>query len=52
MHKNRLQEYTQRSGIQMPIYQTRNEGMEHAPKFRSIVDVDGCLYTCPNTFSA
>lgn len=51
MHKNRLQEYTQRSGIQMPIYQTRNEGMQHAPKFRSTVEVDGCSYTSPNTFS-
>ncbi|KAM3693899.1 hypothetical protein ACJW31_07G019500 [Castanea mollissima] len=38
MHKNRLQEYTQRLGIQMPIYQTRNEGMQHAPKFRSTVE--------------
>ncbi|XP_050261148.1 double-stranded RNA-binding protein 4-like isoform X5 [Quercus robur] len=51
MHKNRLQEYTQRLGIQMPMYKTRNEGMQHAPKFRSTVEVDGCIYTSPNTFS-
>ena len=35
----------------MPIYQTRNEGMQHVPKFRSTVEVDGCIYTSPSTFS-
>lgn len=52
MHKNRLQEYTQRSGIPLPVYQTINEGgLPHAPKFRSKVLVDGVSYTSPNTFS-
>ncbi|RVX07560.1 Double-stranded RNA-binding protein 1 [Vitis vinifera] len=51
MHKNRLQEYTQRSAIPLPIYQTVNEGFQHAPKFRSTVLVDGATYTSPNTFS-
>lgn len=50
MHKNRLQEYTQRSSLQLPIYSTINEGYQHAPKFRSTVLVDGVQYTSPNTF--
>ncbi|KAH7556958.1 hypothetical protein JRO89_XS11G0018200 [Xanthoceras sorbifolium] len=51
MHKNRLQEYTQRSLIALPVYQTINEGFQHAPKFRSTVMVDGETYTSSNTFS-
>ncbi|XP_037496242.1 double-stranded RNA-binding protein 4 isoform X2 [Jatropha curcas] len=51
MHKNRLQEYTQKSSLQLPIYQTVNEGHQHAPRFRSTVIVDGEQYTSPNTFA-
>ncbi|KAK9271606.1 hypothetical protein L1049_001968 [Liquidambar formosana] len=51
MHKNRLQEYTQRASIPLPIYQTINEGYQHAPQFRSSVLVDGAAYASPNTFS-
>ncbi|XP_057970642.1 double-stranded RNA-binding protein 5-like [Malania oleifera] len=51
MHKNRLQEYTQRSSIPLPIYHTVNEGFQHAPRFRSTVLVDGASYTSPNSFS-
>ncbi|XP_072994230.1 uncharacterized protein [Typha latifolia] len=51
MHKNRLQEYTQRSCIPMPIYQTVNEGHPHAPKFRSTVLVDGETFQSPRTFA-
>jgi len=50
-HKNRLQEYTQRSGIPLPIYRTINEGSQHAPQFRSSVWIDGESYTSPHTFS-
>ncbi|KAA8530647.1 hypothetical protein F0562_005419 [Nyssa sinensis] len=50
LHKNRLQEFTQRSAIPLPIYQTVNEGAQHAPKFRSTVLVDGSYYTSPSTF--
>ena len=50
-HKNRLQEYTQRSGIPFPEYRTINEGAQHAPAFRSTVFVDGAYYTTPITFS-
>ncbi|XP_039043386.1 double-stranded RNA-binding protein 4-like isoform X2 [Hibiscus syriacus] len=51
MYKNRLQEFTQRSSIQLPVYQTFNEGPMHAPKFRSTVLVDGVTYTSESTFS-
>ena len=50
MYKNRLQEYAQRSAIQLPMYKTVNEGSQHAPKFRSTVVVDGQIYTSANTF--
>ncbi|KAM7475316.1 hypothetical protein LguiB_022559 [Lonicera macranthoides] len=50
MNKNRLQEYAQKSGIQLPIYQTVNEGFPHAPRFRSSVLVDGRKYTSELTF--
>ncbi|XP_075672416.1 uncharacterized protein LOC142641972 isoform X2 [Castanea sativa] len=50
MYKNRLQEYAQRSAVQLPMYKTVNEGSQHAPKFRSTVVVDGQIYTSPNTF--
>ncbi|XP_059642710.1 double-stranded RNA-binding protein 1-like isoform X2 [Cornus florida] len=50
-YKNRLQEYTQKSAIQLPVYQTNNEGSQHYPRFRSTVKVDGSSYTSPSTFS-
>ncbi|XP_058227045.1 uncharacterized protein LOC131335615 [Rhododendron vialii] len=49
--KNRLQEYAQRSGLPIPIYQTINEGAQRPPMFRSTVFVDGTYITSPNTFS-
>ncbi|KAK6913560.1 Double-stranded RNA-binding domain [Dillenia turbinata] len=51
MHKNRLQEFTQRSSLPLPIYHTVSEGAQHAPKFRSTVLVAGAAYTSPDTFS-
>ena len=51
MHKNRLQEFTHKSNIQLPIYQTFNEGSPHMPKFRSTVLVNGASYTSSDTFS-
>ncbi|KAF5739002.1 double-stranded RNA-binding protein 4 isoform X3 [Tripterygium wilfordii] len=50
MHKNRLQEYTQRASLPLPTYQTVNLGSQHAPNFRSTVLVDGATYSSPNTF--
>ncbi|XP_028769852.1 double-stranded RNA-binding protein 4-like isoform X2 [Neltuma alba] len=51
MHKNRLQEYAQRANMPLPVYQTVNEGVAHAPKFRSTVCVDGKCYTSKDVFS-
>ncbi|KAE8671082.1 putative Rhd six-like 1 [Hibiscus syriacus] len=51
MYKNRLQEFTQRSSLQLPVYRTFNDGPMHAPKFRSTVLVDGLTYTSESTFS-
>ncbi|XP_048135653.1 double-stranded RNA-binding protein 4-like [Rhodamnia argentea] len=50
MYKNRLQEYTQKTMVHSPIYNTINEGSQHAPRYRSTVFVDGKSFTCPNTF--
>ncbi|KAF9664058.1 hypothetical protein SADUNF_Sadunf17G0116800 [Salix dunnii] len=50
MYKNRLQEYTQKSSLQLPVYQTFNEGPAHLPRFRSTVWVDGAKYTSQKTF--
>ena len=50
MYKNRLQEYTQRSAIPQPLYQTMSEGPPNARRFRSTVEVDGATYTSPNSF--
>ncbi|KAL7090209.1 hypothetical protein ACP275_12G026200 [Erythranthe tilingii] len=49
--KNRLQQYTHRASMPLPIYETFNEGAQHASKFRSRVWVDGVCFTSPNTFS-
>ncbi|KAI3451827.1 hypothetical protein Pfo_008492 [Paulownia fortunei] len=49
--KNRLQQYTQRASIPLPVYETFNEGAQHAPHFRSRVWVDGTCFISPNTFS-
>ncbi|KAI3462604.1 hypothetical protein Pfo_019267 [Paulownia fortunei] len=49
--KNRLQQYTQRASIPLPVYQTFGEGAPHAPHFRSRVWVDGTCFLSPNTFS-
>uniref|UniRef100_A0A803R8W1 DRBM domain-containing protein n=1 Tax=Cannabis sativa TaxID=3483 RepID=A0A803R8W1_CANSA len=46
MHKNRLQEFTHKSYIPLPVYQTINEGYQHMPKFRSTVIVNGDTVFC------
>ncbi|CAL5349163.1 unnamed protein product [Camellia sinensis] len=52
MYKNRLQEYTQKSSIPLPDYETINEeGVPHEPRFRSTVRVDGASYTSHDVFS-
>ncbi|XP_020571921.1 double-stranded RNA-binding protein 4-like isoform X2 [Phalaenopsis equestris] len=51
VHKNRLQEYAQRSGLPLPSYSTINEGEPHAPRFRATILLDGLQFTSPYTFS-
>lgn len=51
IHKNRLQELTQRSSLGRPVYHTVNTGSQHAPLFKSRVFVDGVWYDSPSTFS-
>ncbi|KAH7682699.1 Double-stranded RNA-binding domain-containing protein [Dioscorea alata] len=52
LYKNKLQEYAQKSLIPLPIYQTINEGKQHAPKFRSFVMIDGVGFVSSSTFSS
>ncbi|KAF5942911.1 hypothetical protein HYC85_020553 [Camellia sinensis] len=52
MYKNPLQEYTQKSSIPLPVYETIIEGgVPHEPRFRSTVRVDGASYTSHDVFS-
>ncbi|KAK4410125.1 hypothetical protein Sango_0085500 [Sesamum angolense] len=49
--KNRLQEFTQKASIPLPVYETSSEGVPHAPRFRSQVWVDGTCFASRSTFS-
>lgn len=49
MYKNKLQEYTQKSGSLLPVYNNVNEGFPHAPKFRSSVIIDKTKFTSQST---
>lgn len=42
--KSRLQEYTQKTGIATPVYETTKEGPSHEPTFRSTVTVNNVRY--------
>ncbi|XWS60885.1 hypothetical protein CRYUN_Cryun07bG0076000 [Craigia yunnanensis] len=50
LYKNRLKEYAQKSGLQLPVYETSSEGFPHAPKFRASVRVNQTTYTSKLTF--
>ncbi|XP_027062906.1 double-stranded RNA-binding protein 4-like isoform X2 [Coffea arabica] len=50
MYKSRLQEYTQKSCLQPPVYTIVKEGAEHSPNFRATVLVDGKKYASQGTF--
>ncbi|WVZ21660.1 hypothetical protein V8G54_008982, partial [Vigna mungo] len=50
MYKNLFQEFTSRSDIDLPVYQTFNEGESHIPKFWSIVWVAQISYTSESKF--
>ncbi|KAJ1378009.1 Double-stranded RNA-binding domain [Sesbania bispinosa] len=49
-YKNRLQEFVQRSSIAILMYQTVNEGSDHAPMFRATVWVNGMGYISQTLF--
>lgn len=49
-YKNRLQEYTQKEGLPLPLYQTIFDGTLHSPMFKSTVVVNGVSYTSPKLF--
>uniref|UniRef100_M1D9Y8 Double-stranded RNA binding protein n=1 Tax=Solanum tuberosum TaxID=4113 RepID=M1D9Y8_SOLTU len=51
IYKNQLQEYTQKVGKRLLIYQSFNEGSENFPKHRAKVLVDGVEYTSKLTHS-
>ncbi|XP_004299735.1 PREDICTED: double-stranded RNA-binding protein 1 [Fragaria vesca subsp. vesca] len=42
--KSRLQEYAQKMGIKIPVYETTKEGPSHEPSFRSTVVVNDVRY--------
>ncbi|GER51557.1 double-stranded RNA-binding protein 3 [Striga asiatica] len=48
--KIRLQEYTQKASLPLPVYQTFSEGVPHAPRFSCRVWVDGTCFMSPNSF--
>lgn len=50
-NKNKLQEFSQRAMLSLPVYQTVNEGTQHLPQFRSSVDVDGTRFVSPCVFT-
>ena len=50
VYKNLLQEYAQKSGLPLPVYNIENEGFPHAPKFRSSVIIDETKFTSKFTF--
>ncbi|XP_038725526.1 double-stranded RNA-binding protein 4-like [Tripterygium wilfordii] len=51
MYKNRLQEYAQKSRLPLPVYCIKNEGYDHAPKFRASVSVGDNFFESRLTFS-
>ncbi|KAL9441033.1 hypothetical protein AB3S75_019662 [Citrus x aurantiifolia] len=51
LYKNRLQEYTQKAGLPLPTYRSKNEGFPHAPKFWAQVEVNGKTYASTGRFT-
>ncbi|GLJ42744.1 hypothetical protein SUGI_0886260 [Cryptomeria japonica] len=37
-YKNRLQEYTMKKPLPLPVYETLTEGLDHFPRFRKVSD--------------
>ena len=50
-HKCRLNDYTQKSALPPPVYETTTGGYAHVAKSKSTVLVDGRKYTSDQIFS-
>ncbi|GJN03378.1 hypothetical protein PR202_ga20815 [Eleusine coracana subsp. coracana] len=50
MHKNRLQEFSQKTHKKLPIYKIENEGEDHLPKFKCTVEVGGQIFSSTQSF--
>lgn len=48
MYKNQLQEFAQRSCINLPSYFCIREGPDHAPRFKARVNFNGEIYESPS----
>ncbi|KAK1351636.1 DRBM domain-containing protein [Heracleum sosnowskyi] len=51
LYKNFLQQFTQKEGLPLPVYQTGFDGAFHVPQFRSTVLVNGESYASTKAFS-
>ncbi|KAL8117905.1 uncharacterized protein LOC141723376 [Apium graveolens] len=49
-YKNFLQQYTQKEGLPLPVYQTSFDGELHSPQFRCTVVVNGESYVSSKVF--
>ncbi|KAI5650677.1 hypothetical protein M9H77_36682 [Catharanthus roseus] len=47
MYKNQLQEFAQRTCINLPSYSSIREGPDHAPRFKVKVNFDGEFFESP-----
>ena len=47
MYKNQLQEFAQRSCINLPSYSSIREGPDHAPRFKAKVNCNGEIFESP-----
>ncbi|TYG52956.1 hypothetical protein ES288_D09G070000v1 [Gossypium darwinii] len=52
LHKTRLQEYAQKSGLDLPVYDSSSEGFPRAPRFKASVRVNQTTYTSIKQASA
>ncbi|XP_003556842.1 probable sugar phosphate/phosphate translocator At5g05820 [Glycine max] len=48
MYKNQLQELAQRSCFNLPSYTSLQEGPDHAPRFKAIVNFNGKIFKTPH----
>ncbi|KAH7444126.1 hypothetical protein KP509_02G065600 [Ceratopteris richardii] len=50
MFKNQLQEYAQKAGLPVPIYDVTNEGLPHKPQFKASVKFQEKVYEAPGSY--